>query len=148
MRKMLLVLTAVATTVLADDVIKRGAAVPADAKVTPLETVVENPSDYVKQPVVVEGLIEKSCTNKGCWIQLAPAAGKQAVRVTFKDYGFFVPLDSKGFKARAEGVTSIKVLSKEDVDHLEGEGAKFKRNADGTANEVAFVASGIELRKP
>ena len=148
MRKMLLVLTVVATTALADDVIKRGAAVPADTKAVPLATVLENPAEYVKTPVVVAGGIEKGCTNKGCWIQLAPEAGKQAVRVTFKDYGFFVPLDSKGFNARAEGVTSIKVLPKKDVDHLESEGAKFKRNADGSANEVSFVASGIELRKP
>jgi hypothetical protein len=147
MRKMLLALTLVATTAVADDVIKRGAAIPPDGKVVPLETVLENPSDYVKTPVVVEGVIEKGCTRKGCWIQLAPESGKQAMRVTFKDYGFFVPLDSKGLDARAEGVTSIKVLPKKEVDHLESEGAKFTRNADGSANEVSFVASGIELRK-
>ena len=79
---------------------------------------------------------------------LAPAMDKDGVRVTFKDYGFFIPLDSKGMKARAEGVTTIKTLSKKEADHLEGEGAKLNRNADGTANEVSFVASGVELRKP
>jgi len=67
--------------------------------------------------------------------------------VTFKDYGFFVPTDSKGMQARAEGVVKVKTLSKEEVDHLEGEGAKLNRGADGTAKEVTFVASGVELRK-
>jgi hypothetical protein len=148
MKKMLLVLTLVATTVFADDVVKRGAEISPDAKVTPLETVLASPSEYAKTAVVVEGVVEKNCTNKGCWVQLASAPGRDGMRVTFKDYGFFVPLDSKGMKARAEGVATVKVLPKKEVDHLEGEGAKFKRNEDGTANEVAFVASGIELRKP
>jgi hypothetical protein len=147
MRKMLLVVTLIATTTLAAEVVKRGAAVHAAAKAVPLATVLENPSEYSKTPVVVEGVIEKGCSVKGCWIQLAPAPGKAGVRVTFKDYGFFVPLDSKGMNARAEGVTSIKVLPKSEVDHLEGEGAKFKRNPDGSANEVSFIANGIELRK-
>jgi hypothetical protein len=67
--------------------------------------------------------------------------------VTFKDYGFFIPLDSKGMRARAEGVTVTKQLSKKEADHLEGEGAKLARNADGTASEVSFIANGVELRK-
>jgi hypothetical protein len=50
-------------------------------------------------------------------------------------------------KARMEGVVEIKKLSKEDVDHLTGEGAKISRNADGTAREVSFVATGVELTK-
>jgi hypothetical protein len=69
------------------------------------------------------------------------------VRVTFKDYGFFVPLDSKGAKVRAEGIAEVKTLSKKEADHLEEEGAKLLRNEDGTAREVSFVASGVELTK-
>ena len=130
-----------------NDVVKRGTAIPTEAKTVALTDVLANPTVYEKTAVVVEGVVEKNCTNKGCWIELAPEKGKPGVRVTFKDYGFFVPLDSKGMKARAEGVTAIKKLSKKDADHLEGEGAKLTRNADGTANEVSFVASGIELRK-
>jgi hypothetical protein len=50
-------------------------------------------------------------------------------------------------KARAEGVTVIKELSKAEADHLESEGAKIARKADGTAIEVSFVANGVELTK-
>lgn len=132
----------------ADDVIKRGAAISADAKAIPLADVLAKAGEFAKTPVVVEGVIKQNCENKGCWMVLAPAMDKDGVRVTFKDYGFFIPLDSKGMKARAEGVTTIKTLSKTEADHLEGEGAKLNRNADGTANEVSFVASGVELRKP
>ena len=135
-----------ASTAFAGEIIKRGDAVPSSAKATSLKQVLANPERYTENAVVVEGVVQKSCSQKGCWMELAPAAGKDGVRVTFKDYGFFVPLDSKGMKARAAGVTAIKVLSKTDADHLEGEGAKLKRNADGTANEVSFIATGVELR--
>jgi hypothetical protein len=80
-------------------------------------------------------------------MQLAPAEGGDGVRVTFKDYGFFIPLDAKGMKARAEGVAVVKTLSKAEADHLEGEGAKIKRNEDGSAVEISFIANGVELHK-
>jgi len=135
------------TALLADTVVKRGAPL-SDAKPTPLATVLASPDEYLKDAVLVEGVIENVCEMKGCWMQIAPEAGKPGMRVTFKDYGFFVPTDSKGMKARAEGVVEVKTLTKAQADHLEHEdGAKLTRNADGTAREVAFVANGVELRK-
>jgi hypothetical protein len=130
-----------------DDVVKRGAAIPENAKSISLAKVLENPDAYTKDPVVVDGVVAANCTRKGCWMQLAPAEGGDSVRVTFKDYGFFIPLDSKGMKARAEGVAVVKTLSKADADHLEEEGAKLKRNQDGSALEISFVANGVELTK-
>jgi hypothetical protein len=50
-------------------------------------------------------------------------------------------------KAIAEGEFAVATMSKEKADHLEGEGARLKRNADGTVNEVSFIASAVELRK-
>jgi len=144
-----LTLLLAATAVLAADVVKRGAPLSKDAKPTPMATVLAAPEKYQKDAVVVEGVIENVCQMKGCWMQLTPEAGKAGMRVTFKDYGFFVPTDSKGMKARAEGVVEVKTLSKEQADHLEHEdGAKLTRNPDGTAREVSFVASGVELTRP
>ena len=142
------VFSLVALTALAGgDVVRRGAAIPAKAAAVSLEKVLASPAEYAKKAVIVEGVISQACSNKGCWIELAPASGKPGIRVTFKDYGFFVPLDAKGMLARAEGVTKVKTLSKKEADHLAGEGASLKRNADGTANEISFVASGVELRR-
>lgn len=149
MKKLLLAATVLAATATfaSEDLIRRGAALSPDSKKADLATVIEQPEEYAASAVIVEGVIEKACTNKGCWMQLAPEKGKTAIRVTFKDYGFFVPLDAKGMKARAEGVTKIKTLSKKEADHLAGEGAKLDRAEDGTAREVSFVASGVELRR-
>jgi hypothetical protein len=147
MKKLAVALLLIATAATAKEVVKRGDAIAADAKTTPLADVIKNPEAYTKNAVVVEGKIDKVCSMKGCWMQLVPEGAKEGVRVTFKDYGFFVPKDSKGWKARAAGVATITTLSKADADHLEGDGAKFARNADGTAKEVGFVASGVELTK-
>jgi hypothetical protein len=147
MRKLLAAVLLATTAFAADDMIQRGAAIPKEAKAVALTDVLAKPDAYSKNAVVVEGVIAASCTNKGCWMQLATGEGKEGVRVTFKDYGFFIPLDAKGMKARAEGVTIVKELSKAEVDHLEGEGAKIARREDGTAIEVSFVANGVELRK-
>jgi hypothetical protein len=136
---------AVAALAFAGETIKRGAAITKDAPKVDLSEVLAHPDKYTKDPVIVEGSIEAACTNKGCWMQLAPTSGRDGVRVTFKDYGFFIPLDAKGKSARAEGVAKLKTLSKEDADHLIAEGAKLKKNEDGTATEVSFVANGVEL---
>jgi hypothetical protein len=127
------------------EVVKRGDAIPAGATVVPLATVLESPDAYAKDAVVTEGTIEAACEKKGCWMQVVPEPGKSGMRVTFKDYGFFVPKDVKGKTARMQGTVAIKTLSKDEADHLEGEGAKLSRNADGTARELSFVASGVEL---
>jgi len=145
--KQLAAILLLATTALAADVVTRGAAISKDTKTVPLAQVLDKPEDFTKAPVVIEGLVETACQNKGCWMQVVPEAGKAGMRVTFKDYGFFVPKDSKGWKATMEGSVAVKTLSKEEADHLAGEGAKPNRADDGTAREVSFVATGVVLTK-
>ena len=49
---------------------------------------------------------------------------------------------------RAEGTLKVKKLSKETVEHLvKDDGAKIKANPDGTADELTFLATGVELWK-
>lgn len=147
MKRFAIISILIATTALAGDVVTRGAAISKDTRTVPLAQVLDKPEEFTKAPVVVEGLVETACQNKGCWMQVVPEAGKAGMRVTFKDYGFFVPKDSKGMTARMEGTVAVKTLSKEEAEHLAGEGAKLNRNEDGTAREVSFVATGVELRK-
>jgi hypothetical protein len=128
------------------EAIKRGAALGTSPTVS-LAELLKDPKPFAEKPVIVEGLIERVCAKKGCWMELVPKTGEAGMRVTFKDYGFFVPTDSKGMKVKAEGQVAFKVLSKADADHLTGEGARLNRNPDGTANEISFVATGVELRK-
>ncbi|MEZ5428115.1 MAG: DUF4920 domain-containing protein [Pyrinomonadaceae bacterium] len=129
-------------------VLKRGAPLGKSKKVS-LAKVMENPGKYAGQTVRVEGVIVRSCKMEGCWMELAPNKEAKSVRVKFKDHAFFIPLNAAGAAAKAEGVFSVKTLSKEEVDHLMNEdGAKFdKINDDGTVTEISFLASGVELTK-
>ena len=116
----------------------------------PLAKVVADPDAYAGKTVVVDGAVRAACTRKGCWMELAPTAakGSQGCRVTFKDYGFFVPTNSAGATARVEGVVGVRKLAKAEVDHYESEGATFsKKDPDGGAREVAIVATGVELKR-
>jgi len=131
-----------------DGKIKRGATIGSAKKVS-LAKVIKNPDKYSGKSVRVEGVIVRSCKMEGCWMELAPTADAKSVRVKFKDHAFFIPLDAAGMTAKAEGVFSVKTLSKEEVDHLvNDDDAKFdKINSDGTVTEVSFEAAGVELTK-
>jgi hypothetical protein len=132
----------------ANGMIKRGAPLGNSKKVS-LAKVLAKPNKYAGKTVMVEGVIVRSCKMEGCWMELAPDTNSKSVRVKFKDHAFFIPLQSAGFKAKAEGVFSVKTLSKAEVDHLiKDDGAKFDNiNPDGTVTEISFEASGVELRK-
>ncbi|HZH33709.1 MAG TPA: DUF4920 domain-containing protein [Pyrinomonadaceae bacterium] len=130
------------------ETIRRGAALTGNAKKVSLAKVMKDPQKYAGKAVRVEGLIVRSCKKEGCWAELAANKDAKPVRVTFGDHAFFIPLNAAGMTAKAEGVFEVKTLSKEQVDHLiKDDGAKVERNADGTANEITFVATGVELTK-
>lgn len=127
-----------------------GEALPTDLQALELEDVLKNPKKYSGKTALLSGHVRQACTKKGCWMELSSSTDAKAksCRVKFKDYGFFVPLDSAGSLARLAATASIKVVSKEHVDHYEAEGGSFTdKNPDGTANEIHLVATGVELTR-
>lgn len=115
----------------------------------PLSKVLNTPAEYANRPVLVEAKVRRACSKKGCWMEIAEGDDPKSpgCRVTFKDYAFFVPTSSAGADARVQGQVLIQTVQKKFVDHLEAEGAQFARkNPDGSAEEVRFEASGVELR--
>jgi hypothetical protein len=64
--------------------------------------------------------------------------------VTFKDYGFFVPFDSEGKRARIKGTIIEKMVKKETLIHWEeemkgGDPSRIK----GDQMVVMMVATGV-----
>jgi hypothetical protein len=113
-----------------------------------LDSVLARPSAHAGKTMKVEGHVRRACTKKGCWMELAVSDDPSApsCRVTFKDYGFFVPTNSAGSRATLEGVMNVRRVEPKLVSHLEAEGAQFAgKSADGSAEEVRFVATGVEL---
>ena len=128
---------------------KHGAALPAGETVA-LSKVLSNPDAFAGKDLLVEGTVKSVCTKKGCWMEIAASKEAKAAscRVTFKDYGFFVPLDSQGSIAKMAGKITVKTLPKSHVDHLQGEGGTVSGiQKDGSAREATFIATGVELSR-
>jgi hypothetical protein len=117
----------------------------------PVANLVNNPDGFAGKPITVEGTVRAACTNKGCWLELAESAksgpgAPAGCRVTFKDYGFFVPTNSAGARARVQGTFELATVPPARVRHLEQEGAAFaNKQPDGSARELRLVATGVEL---
>jgi hypothetical protein len=124
----------------------RGEALKGAPAVT-LAELLAKPQTHEGKTVRVEGQVRKACQKKGCWMELAESEKGAGVRVTFKDYGFFVPPDSAGSSARVEGLVKVSELSESMAKHYEAEGAIVPRGADGKPREVQLVATGVELRR-
>jgi hypothetical protein len=124
----------------------RGEKLKGLANVT-LETLLANPAQYDGKAVQLTAKVRKNCERKGCWMELASSDAAPGVRVTFKDYGFFVPLDSAGKTAKVEGTVKVAELSPERAKHYESEGAKVAKDSSGKYREVQLVADGLELRR-
>lgn len=96
--------------------------------------------------VKVEGEIEQTCAMKGCWMTVTNELG-EAMRVTFKDYGFFVPKEGQeGKKTIFEGVVRKEMISVEDQRHYAEDGGQSMEEiaAITEPKEVySFVASGV-----
>jgi hypothetical protein len=95
-------------------------------------------------PILVEGKIGSVCQAKGCWMGFNSDAGD--VRVTFKDYGFFVPITVVGKTVQAEGTLQKVTLSLEDSKHLVEDGGGDPDSVTEPMIEYQMVASGVVIK--
>ena len=75
-----------------------------------------NSARYEGEDVLLTTRIAKVCQKKGCFF--VAQHGADSVRVTFKDYGFFIPSDSGGKTVTLAGTFARKPLSPEQAAHL------------------------------
>lgn len=98
--------------------------------------------------VQVTGEILAACKKKGCWMTM-PLADGEEMRVTFKDYGFFVPLDCAGKTATIQGRAYYDTTSVEDLRHYAVDGGMTEEEAAEQYTEpeiaISFEATGVQL---
>jgi hypothetical protein len=95
----------------------------------------------VGRTLAVTGRVAEVCRMKGCWMVLTD--DRETVRITFKDYAFFVPRDLAGRTVVAEGILSRKTLTEEEARHLAAESVVSAPPATGAREEWALVASSV-----
>lgn len=92
--------------------------------------------------------IDEVCSKKGCWMKL-PVGEKEAM-VRFKDYGFFMPLNSKDREVIIEGKAFVKVTPVEELQHYAedaGKSAEEIAKITEPKTEYAFEANGVLMKK-
>ena len=118
-----------------------------DSSKVALADLVKDPAAWSGMTVKTEGVVSTVCQEKGCWMTLK--SSDQSVRVTFKDYGFFVPKDSAGATAVMEGIFNVKTIPEATAKHYASEAPGGKPDAiNGDQKELSLVASGVELERP
>lgn len=95
----------------------------------------------------ITGQVVEVCQKKGCWMTLKMPSG-EAMRVTFKDYAFFMPMDIVGKKVALDGLAKRQIISAETLRHYAedahkpvGEIAKII----APKKELAFEAKGVTI---
>ncbi len=96
----------------------------------------------------VTGEIVSVCQAKGCWTKVKLPNGK-LMRVTFKDYAFFVPKDASGKTIVMQGKAQVKTVPVDELRHYAKDaGATEAELASITKPErsLAFEASGVLIK--
>ena len=93
----------------------------------------------------VAASINACCQKKGCWMTVNLDNGDE-MRVTFKDYGFFAPMNSSGAPVIMQGKAYYDTVSVDMLKHFAEDEGKPQEEIDAiTEAEVslAFEATGI-----
>ena len=123
-----------------------GAGVTLD-QVSDFRDVITHPDNYSGNPVLIRAKVSEVCQRKGCWMVLRE--GASAVRVRFKDYGFFVPKNCSGKVAYVEGRVKREVISERMARHYAEESNRGDpAGIHGPQTVVSFEATGVRLLSP
>jgi hypothetical protein len=156
--RILLVLGIMSFTVavFADDAVKRlsepvvvtdthefyGATLPDQGTPMRLDELINAADKYQGQEVLVATRIAKVCQKKGCFF--VATQGAATARVSFKDYGFFIPTDSGGKDVLLLGTFSRTSVSVEEAEHYAtdlGEAAE----SSPEDFQYSIVASAVQI---
>ncbi len=107
-----------------------------------LEDIAVNGDRYTDEPVRVETRVSKVCKKKGCFF--IAQQGSSVVRVSFKDYGFFVPTDISGKQVMLVGQVVANELSPEKAKHLAEDMGESEDSVE-PGKEYTIVATSVRV---
>lgn len=120
------------------------------AKGTPSLSVAQlcsNSSAYDGKKVGIRGSVASVCKAKGCWMILEE--GGQKLRVKFRDYSFFMPLDCEKREVVLTGTFQVKVIPVAEARHYLEDAGKHEEAKKITEpqKEFSVMADGVAMRK-
>jgi hypothetical protein len=101
--------------------------------------------------VIIKTTVAEVCPKKGCWMNVQGAKPGDQVRVTFKDYGFFVPTELTGKEVALQGRYVKHVETVEEQKHLLKDAKRPQTEIDAITKPketLRFVATGVKDLSP
>jgi hypothetical protein len=99
--------------------------------------------------VKVSGKVGEVCQKKGCWMTLvSDQPGQPEMRVTFKDYAFFMPKDLAGKRVVVDGFAIVEETPVDVLRHYAEDAGKSKEEIEKITEpkrEVAYEAAGVVI---
>lgn len=106
---------------------------------------IENDSVWV----TMKSTIVSNCQSSGCWMDL-DLGNDVAIKITFKDYAFFIPLDSKGKTAIVEGFAKKELIPVDLLKHYAEDDNKSQKEIDAITEpklSYTFEAAGVIIEE-
>ena len=120
-----------------------GEKITTEGAVSPVEFVSAFSNDSLN--VKIETTATAVCKKKGCWMNV-DLGNDQTLKVTFKDYGFFVPKDIESKKVIFEGVAKKQITPVDELKHYAQDAGKTQEEIDAITEakeEIVFEATGV-----
>jgi len=93
-----------------------GASLDMTVPAVSLAEIVADGAGFVGQSVRVEARVAEVCQKKGCFF--FAQEGSSVVRISFKDYGFFVPTDISGKRVTFVGEVVAREMTVDEAAHF------------------------------
>lgn len=98
----------------------------------------------------VTGKVSAVCKVKGCWMtMISEKPGQPDMRVTFKDYAFFMPKDIVGKTVVIDGFALVETISVADQRHYAEDAGQSKEEIAKITTpkrEMTFEAAGVVIK--
>ncbi len=108
-----------------------------------LTALVEQGDTWLGEPVLVTARVSQVCQKKGCFF--IAQEGNTVLRVSFKDYGFFVPTDISGRRVTMAGELVQREISEDQAEHMSEDLGEAGAMQAGVVYEI--VATSVRVPK-
>lgn len=107
-----------------------------------MENLVNQPKTYLGKSFQLQARIAKVCQKKGCFF--IAQQGQHILRVSFRDYSFFIPTDSSGKTVMLAGELVQKTVTPKESAHFN---ADLNSDTDVVTSGVVYeiVADSIKM---
>ncbi len=130
------------------EITKHGNDVSEEGAITPVEFLAKFKGQDSLEVKLSANVIDV-CAKKGCWMNL-DLGDKKTMRVTFLDYGFFVPKDAAGKLATIQGVATIDTTDVATLKHYASDANATQEEIDAITEpeyNYAFEATGVIIKE-